>query len=86
MMKTFAVALLLVTALLRIDPVQSSSHLDDEVPTEKAAKPKLKPPTQLPEVTHRVYLDVGEKKSTYDIIYSIAHILFTKASSIHSLT
>ncbi|KAK1735297.1 peptidyl-prolyl cis-trans isomerase, cyclophilin type [Skeletonema marinoi] len=58
MMKTFAVALLLVTALLRIDPAQSSSHLDDEVPTEKAAKPKLKPPTQLPEVTHRVYLDV----------------------------
>ena len=83
MMKTFAVALLLVTALLRIDPAQSSSHLDDEVPTEKAAKPKLKPPTQLPEVTHRVYLDVGEKKSTFLILltplrtfYSPRHHLY----------
>lgn len=59
-MKTIAIALLLVTALIRIEPALSSSHLDDEVPREKAKKPKLKPPTQLPEVTHRVYLDVGE--------------------------
>ncbi|KAL9189632.1 hypothetical protein ACHAXT_009307 [Thalassiosira profunda] len=32
--------------------------LDDTVPKEKAKKPKLKPPTKLPDVTHRVYLDV----------------------------
>mmetsp|Transcript_18753 Transcript_18753/g.30777 ORF Transcript_18753/g.30777 Transcript_18753/m.30777 type:complete len:232 (-) Transcript_18753:684-1379(-) len=58
MMKTVAIALLLITALIRIEPALSSSHLDDEVPTEKAKKPKLKPPTQLPAVTHRVYMDV----------------------------
>lgn len=67
MMKTFAISLLLVTALLRIETALSSSHLDDEVPTEKAKKPKLKPPTHLPEVTHRVYMDVGEF-STQNII------------------
>jgi hypothetical protein len=60
MKKTTAIALLLVTALNRISPALSSSNLDDDVPMEKAKKPKLKPPTQLPEVTHRVYLDVGE--------------------------
>lgn len=60
MMKTFAISLLLVTALIRIETALSSSHLDDEVPTEKVKKPKLKPPIQLPEVTHRVYMDVGE--------------------------
>ena len=65
MMKTAAIALLLITALVRIETALSSSHLDDEVPTEKAKKPKLKPPTQLPEVTHRVYMDVGKKLSQY---------------------
>ena len=61
MKKFIAIALLLVAALNRIEPaISSSSNLDDDVPMEKAKKPKLKPPTQLPEVTHRVYLDVGE--------------------------
>ena len=58
--KTFTIALLLVTVLLRLEPVQSSNNFDDDVPREKAKKPKLKPPTQLPEVTNRVYLDIGE--------------------------
>ena len=65
MMKTAAIALLLITALIRIETALSSSHLNDEVPTEKAKKPKLKPPTQLPEVTHRVYMDVGKKLYPY---------------------
>jgi hypothetical protein len=63
--KTFTIALLLVTVtvLLRLEPVQSSNNFDDDVPREKAKKPKLKPPTQLPEVTNRVYLDIGEHVS-----------------------
>lgn len=56
--KTFTIALLLVTVLLRLEPAQSSNNFDDDVPREKAKKPKLKPPTQLPEVTNRVYLDI----------------------------
>ena len=71
MMKTAAFALLLITALIRIETALSSSHLDDEVPTEKAKKPKLKPPTQLPEVTHRVYMDVGKKLSILFFSYSV---------------
>ena len=63
--KTFTIALLLVTVtvLLRLEPAQSSNNFDDDVPREKAKKPKLKPPTQLPEVTNRVYLDIGEHVS-----------------------
>lgn len=57
-MKTTTIALLVITVLIRT--VSSLSHLDDDVPREKAKKPKLTKPTQLPEVTHRVYLDVGE--------------------------
>ncbi len=89
-MKTFAISLLLVTALIRIETALSSSHLDDEVPTEKAKKPKLKPPTHLPEVTHRVYMDVGEL-STQDNMYNPTtlatsfnvRILFTTHLLIH---
>lgn len=90
-MKTFAISLLLVTALTRIETALSSSHLDDEVPTEKAKKPKLKPPTLLPEVTHRVYMDVGEF-STQNIIpthsswyfFHCAHFIH-QSSPTHSL-
>ena len=58
-MKLITIALLIATVLITIDIVLSST-LDDDVPMEKAKKPKLKPPTQLPEVTHKVFLDVGE--------------------------
>jgi len=79
MKKPIAIALLLViTALSTIEPALSSSNLDDDVPREKAKKPKLKPPTQLPEVTHRVYLDVSEFSYMKDKSTSVVFIPLCK--------
>lgn len=57
---------LLFTAVVLLIALPSSARagvLDDIVPREKAAKPKLKPPFVLPEVTHKVYLDVVSSES-----------------------
>jgi len=51
-------------ALSTARPAAAAGHLDDNVPREKARKPKLKQPAPLPEVTHRVYLDVAVSGTT----------------------
>merc|ERR1712029_1233385 len=65
-------SLMLYTALLLVNPVRLviAGSFDDDVPREKAKKPKLKLPVELPEVTHKVYLDVviSEKKPQRDRI------------------
>eukprot|EP00581_Thalassiosira_minuscula_P005724 CAMPEP_0183741884 /NCGR_PEP_ID=MMETSP0737-20130205/63368_1 /TAXON_ID=385413 /ORGANISM="Thalassiosira miniscula, Strain CCMP1093" /LENGTH=233 /DNA_ID=CAMNT_0025977369 /DNA_START=89 /DNA_END=790 /DNA_ORIENTATION=- len=53
------IVIILVTVLITIQtcPV-TAGVLDDVVPREKAKRPKLKDPVELPEVTHKVYFDV----------------------------
>jgi len=55
--------LMIVAALLILPCSARAGVLDDNVPREKALKPKLKPPSVLPEVTHKVYLDVVSSES-----------------------
>lgn len=52
------ILIIIVAMTLVIYPVSAASVLDDNVPREKAKKPKLAPLSKLPEVTHKVYLDV----------------------------
>jgi len=52
------ILIIIVAITVVIYPVSAASVLDDNVPREKAKKPKLAPLSKLPEVTHKVYLDV----------------------------
>mmetsp|Transcript_4709 Transcript_4709/g.10106 ORF Transcript_4709/g.10106 Transcript_4709/m.10106 type:complete len:230 (+) Transcript_4709:224-913(+) len=44
--------------IISCSSVEGRSALDDDVPREKAEKPKMNPPQKLPDVTHKVFLDV----------------------------
>ena len=51
----------LVSGIVAVsEKLAGGAALEDVVPMQKVKRPKLKEPYQFPEVTHKVYLDVGE--------------------------
>lgn len=57
-LRILALSIALLSIILTFPVGAKAGVLDDDVPREKAKKPKLKPHVEPPEITHKVYFDV----------------------------